>query len=61
MGDAAAETLAIAASQKKFTSKDELKSRGKISQTAIDKLSELGIIKGLPQSAQLSIFDNLDE
>ncbi len=60
LGDSAAETLQIAASQKKFTSKDEIKTRGKISQTAIDKLSELGVIHGLPQSAQLSIFDVLD-
>jgi DNA polymerase-3 subunit alpha (Gram-positive type) len=60
LGDSAAETLQIAASQKRFTSKDEIKTRGKISQTAIDKLSELGVIHGLPQSAQLSIFDVLD-
>ena len=60
LGDAAAETLQIAAAEKKFTSIDEIKARGKISQNAIDKMKELGIIKGLPQSAQLSIFDVLD-
>ncbi|MCR4797650.1 MAG: PolC-type DNA polymerase III [Lachnospiraceae bacterium] len=57
MGDTAAESLAIAASQKKFTSVDDIKNRGKITQTTIDKMKELGIISGLPQSAQLSIFD----
>ena len=60
LGDAAAETLQIAAAEKPFTSIDEIKARGKISQNAIDKMKELGIIKGLPQSAQLSIFDVLD-
>ena len=60
LGDSAAETLQIAASQKKFTSIDEIKARGKIPQTAIDKMMEYGIIHGLPQSAQLSIFDVLD-
>lgn len=60
LGDSAAETLQIAAKDKKFTSIDEIKARGKIPQTAIDKMKEFGIIHGLPQSAQLSIFDVLD-
>ena len=57
MGDTAAESLAIAAAQKKFTSIDDIKNRGKISQVCIDKMKNLHIIHGLPQSAQLSIFD----
>ena len=57
MGDKAAETLQIAASQKKFLSKDDLRERGKISKTNIEDMEKLGIIKGLPESNQLSLFD----
>ncbi|SDH38831.1 DNA polymerase-3 subunit alpha [Pseudobutyrivibrio sp. 49] len=57
MGDKAAEQLQIAASQGKFLSLDDIKDRGKVSQTIIDKMVELGVIKDLPQSNQLSIFD----
>ncbi|QFJ55518.1 PolC-type DNA polymerase III [Pseudobutyrivibrio xylanivorans] len=57
MGDKAAEQLQIAASQGKFLSLDDIKERGKVSQTILDKMVELGIIKDLPQSNQLSIFD----
>ena len=57
MGDKAAETLAIAASQGKFLSKDDLKERGKISQSIVDKLDDLGLTGDLPMSNQLSLFD----
>ncbi len=57
MGDKAAEQLAIAASQGPFLSLDDIKERGKVSQTTIDTMVRLGIISGLPQSNQLSIFD----
>lgn len=57
MGDKAAEQLAIAASQGKFLSIDDIRDRGKVSQTILDTMVRLGIIKGLPQSNQLSIFD----
>ncbi|MCR5355149.1 MAG: PolC-type DNA polymerase III [Lachnospiraceae bacterium] len=57
MGDSAAETLAIAASQGKFLSKDDLKDRGKVSKTTIDLMSKLGILDGMSESNQLSLFD----
>ena len=57
MGDKAAETLAIAAAQGKFLSMDDLKERGKLSQTIVDKLNELGLTGDMPKSNQLSIFD----
>ena len=56
-GDKAAEQLQIAASQGKFLSLDDIKDRGKVSQTILDTMVELGIITDLPQSNQLSIFD----
>ena len=57
MGDKAAEQLQIAASQGKFLSQDEIRDRGKVSQTILDKMIELGIIKDLPKSNQLSLSD----
>jgi DNA polymerase-3 subunit alpha (Gram-positive type) len=57
MGDSAAESLAIAASQGKFLSKDDLKDRGKVSKTTIELMSKLGILDGMSESNQLSLFD----
>lgn len=57
MGDKAAESLAIAASQEKFLSKQDLRERGKISKVTVDLLSDLGIIDDLPETNQLSFFD----
>ncbi len=57
MGDKAAEQLQIAASQGKFLSQDEIRDRGKVSQTILDKMIELEIIKDLPKSNQLSLSD----
>lgn len=60
MGDKAAETLAIAASQQKFLSRDDLRERGKVSQTIVDTMDRLGILKDLPESNQLSFADILN-
>ena len=57
MGDKAAEQLQIAASQGKFLSQDEIRDRGKVSQTILDKMVELEIVKDLPKSNQLSLSD----
>jgi DNA polymerase-3 subunit alpha (Gram-positive type) len=57
MGDTAAESLQIAASQSEFTSKNDLKNRGKVSSTIIENMERLGIIQGLPEDDQLSFFD----
>ena len=57
MGPAAAENLAIAAAQATFLSKNDLKNRGKVSTTVIEKMDALGLIPNLPESDQLSLFD----
>ncbi len=57
MGDGAAETLMLAARDRHFSSKDDLKKRGKVSQTVLDKMDELGILGEMQQSEQMSIFD----
>ena len=57
MGEKAALSLESAARQERFTSREDVKNRGKISQTLVDKMNELGIIKNLPESSQISIMD----
>ena len=58
LGDKAAYALYEAAKKGNFLSKDDLKRRAKgTTQTAIDKMTELGIIDGLPNSSQISLFD----
>ncbi|MCD7737672.1 MAG: PolC-type DNA polymerase III, partial [Lachnospiraceae bacterium] len=57
LGEGAAESIAVAASQGEFLSKDDFRERAKVSQTITDKLCELGILKNLPESNQISLFD----
>ena len=62
MGGIAAEALAVAAHaeterSEKFLSKDDIRQKAKVSQTVLDTMAELGLLGGLPESNQLSIFD----
>lgn len=57
LGDKAAEQIEEAAKQGGFLSLDDLRTRSKISKTVVDKMAELGLLKGLPESNQLSLFD----
>ena len=62
MGGIAAEALAVAARAEtergeKFLSKDDIRQKAKVSQTVLDTMAELGLLGGLPESNQLSIFD----
>ena len=57
MGDKAAESLAMAAKDGPFLSKDDLRERGKVSKTIVDAMQEFGILGDLPESNQLSLFD----
>ena len=62
MGGIAAEALAVAAHAEtergeKFLSKDDIRQKAKVSQTVLDTMDELGLLGGLPESNQLSIFD----
>lgn len=57
LGDKAALSLNIAARDGKFLSKEDLKERGKITKNNIYDMERLGIIKYLPESNQISIFD----
>lgn len=58
MGDKAAEALYEAAKNGEFISKYDIKTRVKgLTQTTIDKLSELDILKDLPETNQISFMD----
>ena len=57
IGDTAAESLAAAFAQKPFSTLDDVRSRTKLSSTNIDDLRKHGLFEGLPESAQISLFD----
>jgi DNA polymerase-3 subunit alpha (Gram-positive type) len=40
-----------------FLSRDDFRERTKVSQTICDKMAELGLLEGLPESNQISLFD----
>ena len=56
-GDTAAESLASAYAGKPFSTIDDVKLRTKLTGTNIDDLKKHGLFRGLPESAQISIFD----
>ena len=57
LGDKAAEAIEDAAKQGAFLSKDDFRQRTKVSKTVIDLMSDLGLLGGLPETNQLSLFD----
>ena len=57
LGDAAADGIFEAAKNGPFLSKEDLINRSKISRTNVALMSDLGILEGLPESNQLSLFD----
>jgi DNA polymerase-3 subunit alpha (Gram-positive type) len=57
MGATAADSLEEACKHGPFCSKEEVRERGKISQTILDKMTELGILGDLPDTNQFSLFD----
>ncbi len=57
MGDKAAEAVVDAAKDGEFLSKDDFRTRTKVSKTVIDLMSNLGLLGDLPDTNQLSLFD----
>ncbi len=57
LGEKAAAAIVEERKKGPFLSKDDFRNRCKISQTAVELMSDLGILSGLPQSDQLSLFD----
>ena len=57
LGEAAADGIYEAAKNGPFLSVEDLISRAKVPKTSASLMVDLGILKGLPQSNQLSLFD----
>lgn len=57
LGDKAAVQIVEAAAQGVFLSKEDFQTRSKVGKTITDMLSDLGILQGLPETNQLSLFD----
>ncbi len=57
LGDTVAKNIVEERKKGEFISIDDLQKRAKISSTLIEKMRIMGILKGLPESSQLSLFD----
>ena len=57
LGEAAADGIYEAAKNGPFLSKEDFISRSKVSKTSANLMADLGILRGLPESNQLSLFD----
>ena len=57
MGEKAADAVVEAVKDGPFTSKNDFRSRTKVSQTNIDLMDRLGILGSLPETDQISLFD----
>ena len=56
MGPIAAESIYKSAKEEQFMSIDEIKIRAKVGDSVIGLLKEFGVLKGLPESNQISLF-----
>ena len=56
LGDTVAKNIVLEREKKSFISIEDVQKRAKISQTLIDKMKEMGILDGLPDSNQLTLF-----
>ena len=56
LGDTVAKNIVAEREKGKFLSIEDVQKRGKVSQTLIDKMKEMGILQDLPESNQLSLF-----
>ena len=59
LGDNVARQLVRAREEGEFLSKTELRKRGGLSSTLVEKMDEMGILGNMPEDNQLSLFDEL--
>ncbi|MET3558912.1 DNA polymerase-3 subunit alpha (Gram-positive type) [Streptococcus rupicaprae] len=59
LGENVAKQLVKARSEGEFLSKTELRKRGGLSTTLVEKMSDMGILGNMPEDNQLSLFDDL--
>ncbi len=53
LGESAARAVVSARNEEEFCSIDDLRVRGKVSKTIVDKMRDMGILEGLPESSQI--------
>ena len=56
LGETVAKNIELEAQKHPFISIEDFQNRCKVSSTLVDKMRELGIFKGMPESSQLSLF-----
>ena len=56
LGEQVAKEIVEARNEAPFSSKEDFRKRGKVSQSIIDTMDEMGILKGLPEEEQLNLF-----
>ena len=59
LGENVAKQLVHAREEGEFLSKTELRKRGGLSSTLVEKMDEMGILGNMPEDNQLSLFDDL--
>ena len=59
VGDTAAKAFADAYKEKPFETIEEAVSRAKLNKTAVEALRAHGVLEGLPETDQLSLFAQL--
>ena len=57
LGENVAKQIVIAREEQPFLSKQDLQTRGKVSKTIIEYMTENGVLDGMPDENQLSLFD----
>ena len=55
----ALENVNLTVKEGEFLSKTELRKRGGLSSTLVEKMDEMGILGNMPEDNQLSLFDEL--
>ena len=59
LGENVAKQVVAARAEGEFLSKTELRKRGGLSSTLVEKMDEMGILGKMPEDNQLSLFDDL--
>ena len=59
LGENVAKQIVRARHEGEFLSKTELRKRGGLSSTLVEKMDEMGILGNMPEDNQLSLFDDL--
>ena len=57
LGDKAADAVFEEAAKGRFLSRDDFRERTKVSKTVVDLMADMGLLGDIPQSNQMSLFD----